>query len=365
MELKTLSRRDPEFEAHLRGTFSTTHRALPVQSLNVDTEAEKVTFRIVPLSEIPRPGLFALWAQVFRLRNFLYVLFPLYLVLVKRISDGDEWDPALAALSAAGALSLTLGALLLNDFLDHVKGVDRVHPRAGSQAIQKGWVTAEDTWRWSVFSLILGTALGIPALWVFPDLLSVLALPAAIAGASWLFPQMGLKYRRGAELVVFLLFGPALTAGFEIAVSGAFDLETLWIGVLTGLHFTFLVHLKNFESLMVNSQAGFQNTLASLGFEKGRRFLAAWWGSFLALFAAYQLTYRYDPESLLATWAPVVVPAILSVGFFTSLGRMKSPAGSQMVLTVKMGRSAAVLTVFVWVLQTLWLWWGVEFGLAS
>jgi 1,4-dihydroxy-2-naphthoate octaprenyltransferase len=361
MEFKTLSSRDPEFHSYLRGTFSKTERALPVQSLNVDTESETVTFQIVPVKDIPRPGFFSLWAQVFRVRNFLYVLFPLYLIIVKNSFDEVPWDPDLAWLATFGALSLMIGAFLMNDYLDHVKGVDRVHPEAGSRAIQKGWVTAESTRRWSWFYLVLGGFLGLPAVWVFPELLWLLSIPALVALLSWIFPRIGLKYRRGAEFVVFLLFGPLLTLGFQIAIGGGFDLEALWIGVLTGWHFTFLVHLKNFESIMVNSQAGFGNTMAHLGFERAKRYLEIWWIAFIALMAAYQWIF-HSPDWFLGM---AVVPVVFSFPFLLELRKLKSPAGSSLAKTVKLARTAALLTLLVWALQSFWYWLVIELGSAS
>ena len=361
MELKTLSRRDPEFDAYLQGTFASDKRALPVRSLNVDSESEKVTFQLVPVHEIPLPPALRLWAQVFRLRNLVSVLFPLFLVLAKNVLDEIPWDADLAVLSILGALSLSMGAFLLNDYLDHVKGVDRVHPLSGSRAIQKGWVTADATRKWSWFYLILGGLLGAPAVFVFPELAAYLSLPAAVALLSWTFPKVGLKYRRFAEIVVFLLFGPFLTLGFQIAITGQFDLEALWIGVLAGWHFTFLVHLKNFESIMFNSQAGFTNTMSYLGFEKGRRFLELWWSGFIFLFAAYQWAY-HSPEWFLILSLLLIASA---APFFLRLRRLTSPLGSQMARAIKLGRTAALLVFLVWALQCLWYWLVVELGTAT
>ena len=146
-----------------------------------------------------------------------------------------------------------------------------------------------------------------------------------------------------------------------MAIGGGFDLEAIFIGILTGWHFTFLVHLKNFESLMVNTQAGFQNTISRLGFEKGKKFLEYWWFGFLVLMAVYQWFY-HSSEWFLAF---VVAPFVFSLGFLVSLRRLKSPAGSSLLLTVKFGRTAALLTLLVWILQSFWYWAVIEIGSAS
>lgn len=360
MELKTLSRRDPEFDSYLKGTFARDRRALPVQTLNVDTESERVTFQIVPVGEIAEPPFLAKWGQVFRARDFVYVLFPLFLILVKNYFDDVAWDPLLAALAGVGALALSLGAFLMNDYWDHMKGVDRVHPRSG-RAIQKGWVTAQATRQWASFYLVLGCALGLPAVFVFPELLFLLTIPGLVAVLSFVFPRIGLKYRRGAEWVVFLMFGPLLTVGYQIAIGGGFDLEALAIGILTGWHFAFLVHVKNFESLVINSQAGFVNTISFLGFERGKRFLALWWAGFIVMMAGYQFVYHA------AEWTGLfaLLPWIFSTVFFLRLRKMQSPAGSELTIVVKAARTAALLMLLLWALQGFYYGLVAEIGSPS
>ena len=355
-ELKTLAQTDPEFLSYLRGTFSRTHRALPVKSLNVSTPLETVTFEIVPVADIKTPSFFKLWGEVFRFRNFIYVLFPLYLILTKNAFDEVEFDPILAALSGLGALFLTLGAFLLNDYYDHIKGVDRIHPESGSQAIQKGWVTAAATKSWALTYLCFGFLLGAPSLWVFPELLPVVSVPALVAFLAWISPRLGLKYKRGAEIVVFLLFGPFLTVGYQMSIGAGFDLEAVWIGCLTGWHFVFLVQLKNFESLMVNSQVGFENTMSFLGFERGRRVLELWWFSFIAFMAVYQWIY-HSKEWFLGF---VILPVIFSLGFLISLRKLKSSVGSRVAHVVRLGRTGALLTLILWTLQTFFYWLVIE-----
>lgn len=357
LQLKTLSKNDPEFRAYLTGSFSRTLRALPVKSLNVSTSSESVTFQLVPVTEIVKPSFLRLWAQVFRLHNLIYVLFPLYLILTKATLDEVGFDPLLALLSGLGAVSVTLGAFLLSDYFDHMKGVDRVHPQSGSRAIQNGWVTAGATKSWALIYLCLGLILGLPALWVFPELLVMVSVPALVAFLAWISPRFGLKYKCGAEVAVFLLFGPLLTVGYQIAIGAGFDLESIFLGCLTGMHFVFLVQLKNFRSLVVNSQAGFGNTMSFLGFERGKRLLEVYWLGFIVLMAIYQWFY-HSPEWFLGF---VILPVVFSLGFLLSLRRLKSPLGSRLESVVGMGHKAALLTLILWTLQTFFYWLVIEF----
>ncbi len=249
MDLKTVSGRDPEFTKYLRGTFSKTHRAIPVQSLNVNTDAEEVTFQIIPVRDIKVPSALVKWIEVFKLRSFVLLGFPLFLILVKNTYfDEIEMDPILVLTTVLGCFSLLVGGNLLNDFFDHMRGFDRIHPDQQRRPIQEGWVTAEATRQWSAVYLVLGVLLGIPAMIVTPELVLFALVPGSVALWSWLSAKRGVRYRRGTEFLIFLMAGPLLTTGFQLAVSGVFELESLWIGILSGIFCVFFMHLKTFGS---------------------------------------------------------------------------------------------------------------------
>lgn len=348
--LITLSRTDAEFSSYLLGTFSKKDRALPIQSLNANTPAETVTFQVIPLEAIETPGFLAKWIEIFKFRSFLLMAFPLFAILTKNLLDEVPMDGRLVLFCVLSAFSLLVGANLLNDYFDHMRGLDRIHPDQQRKPIQKGWVTAAATRHWAVAYLLVGIALGLPAVAARPQVLWVAAIPAGAALGAWLTRQKGLKFRRGAEFLVFLLVGPLLTVGFQLAISGQADPEALWIGILTGWFAVFLLHLKNFESLLVNAQAGLQSTVVRWGFDRSRVFLAAWWILFLVNFAAYHFIYS------MSEWfyASLICPAAFSLPFFRHLRRLTSPVGSEIKRLATIGRTVAVLCLGFWIIENLW-----------
>lgn len=361
MQLKTLSRRDPEFNSYLRGTFSKTHRAIPVQSLNVNTEAEEVTFKIIPVETLKAPSAFFKWIEVFKLRSFVLLGFPLFLILVKNSYFDDlAMDPLLVMTTVLGCFSLLVGGNLLNDYFDHVRGFDRIHPDQQRKPIQEGWVTAEATRKWAAVYLIFGVLMGVPAVLVTPELILFALVPGAVALWSWLTALRGARYRRGSEFLIFLMAGPLLTTGFQLAVTGVFELESVWIGVLSGIFCVFLMHLKNFRFIVVNAQAGFQNTISRFGFESSRIFILAWWLFFILNFFLYHYVYWSTYPLFVA--ASAVVPLVMARTLFALLYRLNSPAGSEMRKTVEVGRKVAFLTMTWWLIENLYLVWEVSFG---
>lgn len=361
MQLKTLSKIDPEFESYLSGTFSKDHRAIPLQSLNVDTEGEQVTFRIVPISEIETPSFLQKWAEVFKVRSFLLMGLPLLLILTKNsYFDEIEMDPVLVICTVLGCFSLLVGGNLLNDYFDHMRGFDRVHPDQQKKPIQEGWVTAEATRKWSGFYLAVGVFLGIPAVFVNPELLLFCLVPASVGLWVWLSAVRGARYRRGSEFLVFLMAGPLLTVGFQMALTGLFELESLWIGVLTGQISVFLMHLKNFRFIVVNGLSGFQNSIQRFGFEGSKKFLFFWWLAFVLNFVAYH--WVYWKSYLVFVVASAVLPLVFSRSFFVLLFQMKSPVGSEMKKIFQVGKSLVSMVMAWWLLETFWLIWDLGLG---
>lgn len=352
-ELITLSKNDPRFRAYIEGTFSRDLRALPIQSLNVNTDLEQVTFRIFPTETMAPPFLGLHWLQVLKVRNFLLVAFPIFLVFVKDQLEGFLPDPLTAVLSSLGVLCLMAAANLRNDYQDHLSGLDRLHPHSESHAIQKGWVTAAQVHRWSFVYLIAGVCFGLPSFFLYPKVLVLVGAFALLGVLGMTSYQMGLKYRRWSEWTVFFLLGPLLTLGIHFSLGKNFDYQTVWIGILTGWMAVFYLHLKNFDQLMINDQAQFQNTMTWLGFEKGKKYLLFWWLLYVLLFQIY----HFEFSSLY--WQAVYLAGHLMVSlvFWKVIRSLKSPLGSKMKALSQIGYRAILLSMGLWILQSLTLLW--------
>lgn len=349
-ELVTLSKNSPEFESYLLGTFSTTHRALPQQTLNVNSTAETVTFRIVPLEKIERPSLLSVILQTFKVRSFLLILLPLFLIMTKNIDDQTMKDPISTLIATVGVLLAFISINLRNDYMDHMKGVDRVLERSGSRAIQKGWVTAAQVKTYSTVFLVLAILLAIPVLYAFPDLIWIIAASLAIGLWAQFTKQNSFKYRIGGELAMFIMLGPLLTMGFQLAMGAPLDEESFWIGFVWGWAVLFVVHLRNFMNIFPSSQAGFTNTINWIGFDKARPFLAIWW----LIFVGFNLVYH----SLYAgTYWGVYLSVVLlfaSFNFIYKLKQISSPIGSEMRALFRYGFYLFLITIGMWIFECLW-----------
>lgn len=349
-ELITLSKDSPQFESYLLGTFSKDLRAIPVQTLNVNSASETVTFRIVPVASLHRPSVLAVFLQTFKVKSFLLILMPLFLVLTKNIVDKDTLDPMLTLLGTLGALLAFLAVNLRNDYMDHMKGVDRVLETSGSRAIQNGWVTAAQVKKYSSVILSLALLCALPIVWAVPFVLIVLLPGLAVGLWAQFKKQNSFKYRIGGELALFLMLGPLLTVGYQLSMGMPWDVETFWLGGLWGWLVLFVVHLKNFTHILPGAQAGFTNTINWLGFDKARRLLAFWWLGFIGFNFLFHMIYAGSYWGFYIS----IVLLFASVRFIHRLKNISSPAGSDMRAVFRSGFRLFLLTIGLWVFECLW-----------
>ncbi|HWU44056.1 MAG TPA: hypothetical protein VN132_11480, partial [Bdellovibrio sp.] len=179
-QLLTLSKSSPEFESYLLGTFARDQRALPVQSLNVNSASETVTFKIVSLQEVQRPSWIVVALKSLKVRSFLLLLVPMFLILTKNYEDRSIRDSWTTIISTIGLLFAFISANLRNDFMDHMKGVDRIFSDSGSRSIQKGWLTAMQVKKMSTLFLVLALFCSLPVIFAIPLVAVVMAVAFAV-----------------------------------------------------------------------------------------------------------------------------------------------------------------------------------------
>ena len=349
-QLVTFSKKDKEFQAYLEGTFSKTHRALPLKTLNANTASEAVTFKIVPVIEIQSPSFLHKIFQLYKVRTFLLVLVPLLLTFTKNMEDGRLRDSMGAWTAFAGVLLAFIAVNLRNDYVDHMKGVDRVLERSGSRAIQSGWVTAAQVKTASNIFLVLSLFIGILLVLSYPKLVGVIAISSVIGLWAQFNKTNSFKYRVGGEVCLFLMLGPLLTLGYQIAMGARPDTEVLLLGSLWGWLILFVMHLKNFMNIFMSSQAGFKNTINYLGFDKARRLIIFWWVAYVVFSFAYHIKYASNFWGLYST----VVLALCSFPFLGKLRKVSSPIGGEMRALFRSGFHLFLLSIFMWSFECIW-----------
>lgn len=323
---KTLSRQDPGFTAFLDGTFSDSHRALPVRSMNVDTAREEVTFEIVPVGEIRRPASARLAWTLMRPQSLNFSLGPMLVSLLYGWGRQAQFRADLVVSALIAVVLFHVGVNVLDDYFDHRKGRDRLNPRGGSRAIQNGWVRAITLLHAGLGLVCLSILVGLPVVLASPSLILLTALFALAGGLGLVSQRIRLKYRGLGEVITFLLAGPLLTSGFVWATSGSAGREYAVLGCAFGFTSVTYYHLKNIENIMLDSQAGARTLAARLGFDAAK---ASVW-ILVALSALSIMTLGWISGSALSFAVAVVAHAFVTVPVARGLGRAASPLSSDL-----------------------------------
>ena len=276
----TLEPSHPEFLNHLTGRFSPDHIALPVSSMNINSTHEKVTFRILHKSAVKRPSWARVLARIFRLDLLTLTLTP---PLVVMTAAHAPWS----ATNLLATLSLLLlhGAVYCrNDYIDHMRGVDRLHEKGGSQVIQKGWLSASFVQKMYRALLTAALLLATPIFVSHPEVFA-LALAVALTGViGYSHLRWGQWHWSLGALAVFFCLGPFLTLGMSWALGFSAIAPFIVVGIYFGVVALLTVEVRHSICLIVDDTAGLTTLPVRIGFDRTKKVL-----NFLLLCAALLL----------------------------------------------------------------------------
>jgi 1,4-dihydroxy-2-naphthoate octaprenyltransferase len=166
----------------------------------------------------------------------------------------------------------------------------------------------------------------------------------------------GLKYRSLIEGFVFLMFGPLLTLGFQYSFGGGFDLEVLFIGLLTGWFAVYQVHIKNFSQIVLASKVGFRNSVTKWGFDRSKKILSLWWLAFIVFLILYHQIYSNNEWFIIN----VILLVGMSVPVVLAFFRLQASLGSRCERTVTIASKVSQMALALWVLEAFWSFLQVE-----
>ncbi|MGE3758568.1 MAG: hypothetical protein AB7H97_12470 [Pseudobdellovibrionaceae bacterium] len=302
-ELVTLSKSHPRFEEYLLGTFSEQQVALPIQSLNVNTPKEQVTFKILRANEIKAPATWYIWLMALRPWQLGSLVFSILIIIFSPGMDAfnNFFNLPIAAAAVLGVLCLYVSLYLRNDFHDHCYGLDRLQSSGGSQVIQKGWLRAITVSRASWIFFALGLLFGVPVVVSSPAILFLVGVLTLLGVLGLSLQNWGLKYKGGSEVLSFLLLGPLLALGLGLAVYGEWDWQWLMIGSLLGAQALFVIFNRNLEQILGASQAQVRNVMTYLGFDRSKVLLRNWLLLLTAGFFSFHLYYSHLSVVIIST----------------------------------------------------------------
>lgn len=337
---RTIKKSDAAFQSYLSGQAEAHARPIPIKSYNLGTAEETVTFELRPLSEIQNPSAVQLYTALFKVRSFVLVLFPFFFVLSQNYAN-EKFDFVSALLSIAASIALFAGLNVRNDVLDHFNGYDRVNIDLSDKPIRQGWITAQRALRISTTLIGLSFTLSLPILLLNPLVILIVLISAALFIAGKFLNKNSYKNQLFGELVLMLLMGPALYAGFQLGMGVALKAEVTVFSLIWGWAALFLVHVNNFVHIMTSSQNRIKNAMTNLGFDKAQKFLILHW----CLLNIFLAIYLFNFSSMVYALLTMALMGAASAYLFFKILSIKSPMGSGLVRIKR--QSYRVFSLFV------------------
>jgi 1,4-dihydroxy-2-naphthoate octaprenyltransferase len=173
-----------------------------------------------------------------------------------------EFHPIRFILTLAAVLLLQIGAHLVNDYYDYLRGIDTSNSLGPGGLIQQGLIQPVRVLYSGVAALGLAALLGIFVAIAGGWLLFVFGLLGLLAAYFYSGTSRALSLLTLGELVIFCIFGPLLTLAAYMVQTGHLDRIAFVCGISLGFLAVAFIHLNNMRDAESDAQAG-KHTLAS------------------------------------------------------------------------------------------------------
>jgi hypothetical protein len=270
MELKTVKKSDPEFVSLLDGTFSESHRAIPLRTINQHMTFELATFELTPIEQIEKPKLLALGFELLKPQHFLIVLIPLFFTLFSLPTVTSDFliHKAKVVLLLLALLNLTLFINLRRTLTEHYNLSHLYASATASSILQKGWLKGITVKRLSWLFLVLATLSALPLILEQPTALAPIALLTIVLFTGMSLQKEGMLYLITSAFNHFILAGPLVVLGTCIVFYNKPSLAQWAFAISWGLWILLWRQLRSFRELMPYTLSRSSRFIAQMGFDK-------------------------------------------------------------------------------------------------
>lgn len=274
------------------------------------------------------------WWRAARPFSFTATYIPIALgAVVAPATAGLPVRLLLFGLTLGGALAVHAGTNMVNDYYDHINGIDDAASLGPSKAIQQGLLTPRQMLVGGMAAFAAGAAigLGLAATRGWQILfLGIVCLPLAFFYTGW---PLQLGYRGLGEIVVGIFMGPVMTLGAYFVQARRFDWTPALLSLPVALLVAAIMHANNLRDIEPDRARG-KHTLATwLGPAAGA------WEYHLLVLGAYAIVAAL---ALTRQASPAILLSLLSLPFAISLVRRVATTREPRVLNLVLRQTAAL-----------------------
>ncbi len=210
----------------------------------------------------PVPGWFRVWWHAVRPFAFTASVTPVLVGSAAAIYHG-QFHPALFVATLAGAMAIHAGTNLVNDYYDHVRGVDVSQPIGPGGAIQQGLLSPRAVLAGAYVLFALSGALGVWLVALRGWIILLLGAAGVLAGYTYTGGPLPLGYVGLGDLVVFVFMGIVITVGTYYVQTGTISAAPMWAALPMAALVDGILVVNNLRDLD-NDRAKGKRTLATM-----------------------------------------------------------------------------------------------------
>ena len=189
--------------------------------------------------------------------------------------DAGAFDLLRFGLCVVGLLLAHAANNQLNDLVDSRRGVDGgdyFRRQYGTQVLEDGLLSSRELLGYFLLTGTASAAAGGLLIWLSG---AAVALPFLAGALLLLFYTHPLKTLGLGELAVLLVWGPLMTAGAYLAMTGVWRSDVAWLGTLCALGPTAVIFGKHIDKLDFDERRQVRTLPVRLGEARSRRLVIA------------------------------------------------------------------------------------------
>jgi 1,4-dihydroxy-2-naphthoate octaprenyltransferase len=168
-------------------------------------------------------------------------------------------------------LLLHAASNVTSDYDDYNHGVDREDTLGGSRVLVQKLLEPKAMLRFGLSLFALAVIFAIPIIMQRGLPILILGFAGILGGYFYTAKPFSFKYHALGDVMIFLMYGPAIVAGTFFALTGTFNWLAVYASIPLGLLITGILQANNLRDIIHDRQANIK-TLATVfgeGFAKG------------------------------------------------------------------------------------------------
>lgn len=213
----------------------------------------------------------SLWLQASRFFVVSGSMIPVILAAMTAVLYKETINWYLFPVALFAAVLFHIGANMISEYHDYRSAVDRKETFGSSRILVDELLPPKQVLIGGFIVLGVGFLLGLILVYFRGLNIFLLGMCGVIGAIFYGAKPFELKYHALGDLVIFLLFGPLLSIGSYLGMTGQFNWDLVWITMPIAFLIVGVLHANNTRDIKFDTIAGIKTQASVLGL-KGAQF---------------------------------------------------------------------------------------------